>query len=858
MKKISFLFVATIATFMCLNSVYANFPKVPLLEKFTNTGCGYCASYNNSVFNAWKNANKNNLAIISYHWYFPSQADPMYQFAKNLGVTRAEHYSVNGVPTLFFEGVEIGGGQPSGPQLSNALNAELSKMVPVKITPTITVSGGTATVNVEVLSTQAMSGVRLQVLILQEQISFTTAPGSNGEKEFSFVARFALPNITGENLTLNANQAVTKQHTANLNSIPQSGRFYVVAFLETISPHSIVQTGISGFTEHIIAKPQKPVTVQVSQSAIYSKVPAGTNATHTFTITNTSNFPIKVATTVEQGEWTTAGLPANINIAANASETVTITANSPNTSAVNYIAVDLLAERSGTANDTNYVPAESSALYFAMTDKTKYAYIIGSGISGAASYIPNINSFAKATHFEGNLVVIPFWHSSLFTTNFLDDLEFLGITIDNSNNANATALFSNLQITAKLSSLTKTRMYFSAAAQFAIANANQQNFPNQVKAVRDFYSNFFSVKNDAANPVIGLVGNQGQVLKMPVSGVANDPISNNMSFTVNDASSNEYPFFSRYVDYYQIIDNSKVSAVLNFVESGTNYPVLVKYEDKATNQKRVLSGFDFQGVPPASIDELTNSIVNWLFPPPPEYTVTIAAINPAGSGSVSGAGGPFPANSSVTLTATPTNANEYKFKNWTDANGAVISEANPYIFTITKDIVLNANFELIPTEPQEFTVTIGAINPAGAGTVEGADGPFPAHSSVTLTATPTDAEEYEFKNWTDANGAIISVANPYTFTITKDMVLNANFNVLSIKDEHISLNSFFPNPAKDYLTIDLKENATVKIFTLDGIKLFEETRAEGLSNINFTVPVGTYILRTETPKGSAATKFIVE
>jgi hypothetical protein len=88
--------------------------------------------------------------------------------------------------------------------------------------------------------------------------------------------------------------------------------------------------------------------------------------------------------------------------------------------------------------------------------------------------------------------------------------------------------------------------------------------------------------------------------------------------------------------------------------------------------------------------------------------------------------------------------------------------------------------------------------------------------------------------------------------------LDCDGSCASVKDKHISLNSIFPNPAKNYLTIDLKEDATVSIFTLDGIKLFEENRAEGSSNITFTVPSGTYILRTETPKGSATTKFIVE
>jgi hypothetical protein len=82
--------------------------------------------------------------------------------------------------------------------------------------------------------------------------------------------------------------------------------------------------------------------------------------------------------------------------------------------------------------------------------------------------------------------------------------------------------------------------------------------------------------------------------------------------------------------------------------------------------------------------------------------------------------------------------------------------------------------------------------------------------------------------------------------------------VTSITDKYVSLNSIYPNPVKNAVTIDLKESAKVTIFTIDGVKLFEENREEGQSVINMNVPSGTYILRTETPQGSATTKFVVE
>ena len=142
---------------------------------------------------------------------------------------------------------------------------------------------------------------------------------------------------------------------------------------------------------------------------------------------------------------------------------------------------------------------------------------------------------------------------------------------------------------------------------------------------------------------------------------------------------------------------------------------------------------------------------------PVKYNVTVTAEN----GTVTGAG-TYEEGKEATLTATA--AEGYEFTCWTVGEDTV-STANPYKFTVTADLALVANFELIP--PTKYNVTVTAEN----GTVEGA-GEYEENAEATLTATA--AEGYEFVNWT-VGDSIVSTENPYKFTVTADLALVANF-----------------------------------------------------------------------------------
>ena len=120
----------------------------------------------------------------------------------------------------------------------------------------------------------------------------------------------------------------------------------------------------------------------------------------------------------------------------------------------------------------------------------------------------------------------------------------------------------------------------------------------------------------------------------------------------------------------------------------------------------------------------------------------------------------------ITLTAKPNTG--YKFINWTDTTGIVVSTEAAYTFMVTSDVDIQANFEV-----KTFKVDAD-INDEKMGTVDGVPADEVAYGTkVTFTAIPEDG--YKFVNWTDATGAEVSTEAEYTFTVTGEVTYTANF-----------------------------------------------------------------------------------
>lgn len=145
-----------------------------------------------------------------------------------------------------------------------------------------------------------------------------------------------------------------------------------------------------------------------------------------------------------------------------------------------------------------------------------------------------------------------------------------------------------------------------------------------------------------------------------------------------------------------------------------------------------------------------------------QFTVTTTA-NPVAGGSVSG-DGTYSYNANVTVIASANSG--WDFTGWYE-NGTMVSGNAAYSF----NILANHNFEAqFLQQIQVYSIEVIA-NPEEGGTVTGS-GSATAGSQVTVTASANPG--WAFSHWSE-NGQTISYSEEYTFTVTANTTLTANF-----------------------------------------------------------------------------------
>ena len=157
-----------------------------------------------------------------------------------------------------------------------------------------------------------------------------------------------------------------------------------------------------------------------------------------------------------------------------------------------------------------------------------------------------------------------------------------------------------------------------------------------------------------------------------------------------------------------------------------------------------------------------NLVANFTANPAFNYTIAVSA-SPSAGGTVSG-GGTFASGSSQTVTATANSG--YTFTNWT-VNGSVVSSSSSYTFTVTGNQTLVANFTANPVTLHHCGERVAQRRGHGQRRRHVCLG-----SSQTVTATANSG--YTFTNWT-VNGSVVSSSSSYTFTVTGNQTLVANF-----------------------------------------------------------------------------------
>lgn len=128
------------------------------------------------------------------------------------------------------------------------------------------------------------------------------------------------------------------------------------------------------------------------------------------------------------------------------------------------------------------------------------------------------------------------------------------------------------------------------------------------------------------------------------------------------------------------------------------------------------------------------------------------------------------------------------------------------------DVHINGLLNGTVQQVEQYTLS-AAVSTVGAGTVKvsPAGTVFDAETSITVTATKNFG--YKFVNWTDANNQVVSTDEAYTFSISTNTALKANFE----KTNTYALNYKVEGGAKDYM-ISASPVPTV----VEGKNMYEE------------------------------------
>ncbi len=181
-----FLVLALIGTAFCAT-------RVPLIERFTNTACGYCPPCGDLLDSLWE-VHGDNLTLVEVHVNWPSSSDPYYLDAPVASAARWNHYGVDGVPWVSIDGKSLSSWGTSGTEI----DSRLATTTDLGLTAVATDSGILVTLDVE--APIAGTNNRLFVAVVQDGYYLPSAP--NGEYYSDGVLKGIFPSETGQPVNL--------------------------------------------------------------------------------------------------------------------------------------------------------------------------------------------------------------------------------------------------------------------------------------------------------------------------------------------------------------------------------------------------------------------------------------------------------------------------------------------------------------------------------------------------------------------------------------------------------------------------------------------------------------------------------
>jgi|YNPMSStandDraft_2_1061718.scaffolds.fasta_scaffold00098_9 hypothetical protein len=603
MKKFTFVLTVTLFLFASLFA-FADSPRKVLIEEATNTSCGPCAAQN-PTFQLYINNNFKDVIPLVYHAWWPGSNDPMYLENTVMNEARIRYYGIEkiGVPNVRVNGKiapKSSGWYDGAAGDTVAINTEVNKYrgtnSPVTMTVAETRNGTQCSVSVTINTTQSLVGKKLRVAVVEYYISYPNPPGTNGEKEFFWVARQMLPDHNGTTLDLNAGSNKTYNFSYTIKSTWKAQQIYIVAFIQDDNTKEVLQA----------AQNLKVAKVQVTGPNPFLTIPRNGTVNYTFNVTNPSSELMRVNVALNSSSsyiptsWNATLSTNQLILQPNQSQSVTVTLKAGSKAEFSIVGVDFIPNVQ--------IPYEQALGYFyALTEDTKYAFY---ALTNSPSPIFAYQAILTNSKYANDAALLPFALdviNSYSMANF--DLAVLGFNfalrgVLGGYYVESSPLYASLNsmISAGKSILLTSEVDLS----FAYGTQGSQT-------ARDFYTNKLFI-NKAQEPVLRItVNSSGQITNInpyPATGVTGDPIGNGINLTMNQYNQSSHPYFIVYTDILQITNPSKAKAFL-FYDNNPSAIGGVRVENGNSRLAYLTTGFE--GIAnPTQRNGFANKIIDWL------------------------------------------------------------------------------------------------------------------------------------------------------------------------------------------------------------------------------------------------------
>lgn len=240
MKK--FLSLLTLSLIIGIGFINAQNQRTVVLECFTSTTCGPCASANPALDNLINN-NTDKLIAIKYHVNWPAAGDPMNLHNPGDVSSKVSFYSINAVPYSVGDGTWVGNSSSVSQAMINQW-AAVDSPIDMRMTHYFNAAQDTMFVVVMGRASSAINSnsLKLNISVIEKTMEYASAPGSNGERIFHNVMKKLLPSAAGTSIAaMEAGDYFAYKYSWALANVMNVSELTAVAWLQDGTTKQMIQ-----------------------------------------------------------------------------------------------------------------------------------------------------------------------------------------------------------------------------------------------------------------------------------------------------------------------------------------------------------------------------------------------------------------------------------------------------------------------------------------------------------------------------------------------------------------------------------------------------------------------------------------